>query len=122
MECSCNLSAPYAELSRELNLTYALIYLDIIVVFSDTKKEHIKHLAAVFQRFQEHGLKLKPSKCHFFQKEINYLGYHVSAEGMKPSMDNVEGIAEMAPPRQRQESFGSWAPPDSTEGLSKATP
>ena len=83
----------------ELNLTYTLIYLDDIVVFSDTEKEHVKRLAAVFEQFREHGLKLKLSKCHFIQKEINYLGHHVSAEGMKTGMDNVEGIAEMVPPK-----------------------
>ena len=44
------------------------------VVFSDTEKEHVKRLAAVFEHFREHGLKLKPSKCEFFKEEINYLG------------------------------------------------
>ena len=83
----------------ELNLTYALIYLDNIVIFSDTEKEYVKHLAAVFEQFWEHCLKLKPSKCHFFRKKINYLSHHISAEGMKPGMDNVEGIAETAPPK-----------------------
>ena len=99
----CNAPATFQHLMQnclgELNLTYALIYLDDIVVFSNTEKEHVKHLAAVFEWFREHGLKLKLSKCHFFQKEINYLGHHVSAEEMKPGMDNVEGIAEMAPPK-----------------------
>ena len=83
----------------ELNLTYTLIYLDDIIIFSETQKEHVKCLAAVFEWFWEHGLKLKLSKCHFFQKEINYLSHHVSAKGMKPGMDNVEGITEMAPPK-----------------------
>ena len=55
-------------------------------------------MAAGFERFQEHGLKLKLSKCNFFRKEINYLGHRVSADGMKPGTENVEGIAEMAPP------------------------
>ena len=99
----CNAPVTFQRLMQnclgELNLTYALIYLDDIVIFSDTKEEHVKHLAAIFEWFWEHGLKLKPSKCHFFQKEISYLGHHVSAEGMKPGMDNVEGIAEMAPPQ-----------------------
>ena len=99
----CNAPATFQYLMQnclgELNLTYTLIYLDDIVIFSDTKKEHVKQLAAVFEWFREHGLKLKPLKCHFFHKEINYLGHHVSAEGMKPGMDNVEGIAEMAPPK-----------------------
>ena len=104
MPCGlCNAPATFQHLMQfclgMLNLTYALIYLDNIVVFSDTEKEHVKHLAAVFEWFREHGLKLKLSKCHFFRKEINYLGHHVSAERMKPGMDNVEGIAEMAPPK-----------------------
>ena len=98
----CNAPATFQRLMQnclgELNLTYALIYLDDIVVFSDSEAEHVKRLAAVFERFQEHGLKLKPSKCNFFRKEISYLGHRVSADGMKPGTENVEGIAEMAPP------------------------
>ena len=83
----------------EVNLTYALIYLDDIIIFSDTEEEHVKRLAAVFERFREHALKLKLSKCHFFWKEINYLSHYVSTEGMKPGIDNEEGIAEMVPPK-----------------------
>ena len=100
----CNAPATFQCLMQnclgDLNLTYTLIYLDDIVIFLDTEKEHIKQLAAVFEWFREYGLKLKLSKCHFFCKEINYLSHHVSTEGMKPGMDNVEGIAKMAPPRQ----------------------
>ena len=98
----CNAPATFQRLMQnclgELNLTYALIYLDDIVVFSDSEAEHVKCLAAVFERFQEHGLKLKPSKCNFFRKEINYLGHRISADGMRPGTENMEGIAEMAPP------------------------
>ena len=98
----CNAPATFQRLMQnclgELNLTYALIYLDDIVVFSDTEKEHVKRLAAVFECFREHGLKLKPSKCEFFKEEINYLGHRVSADGMKPGTDNLDGIAAMAPP------------------------
>ena len=98
----CNAPATFQCLMQnclgELNLTYALIYLDDIVVFSNTEKEHVKRLAAVFEHFCEHGLKLKPSKCEFFKEEINYLGHRVSADGMKPGTDNLDGIAAMAPP------------------------
>ena len=98
----CNAPATFQRLMQnclsELNLTYALIYLDDIVVFSDTEKEHVKRLAAVFERFRKHGLKLKPSKCEFFKEEINYLGHRVSVDGMKPGTDNLDGIAAMAPP------------------------
>ena len=99
----CNAPATFQCLMQnclgELNLIYAPIYHDDIVIFLDTEKEHVKRLAAVFEQFREHGLKLKLSKYHFFCKEINYLSHHVSTEGMKPGMDNVEGIAKMAPPK-----------------------
>ena len=62
----------------ELNLMYCVIYLDDVIVFSCTEKEHLEHLCMVFKRFQEFNLKLKPSKCSFFQSEIMYLAHHIS--------------------------------------------
>ena len=98
----CNTPATFQRLMQnclgELNLTYALIYLDDVIVFSRTEEKHLTRLWAVFEQFWEHGLKLKPSKCHFLQKEITFLGHKVSEEGMKPGDDGLRGIAEMAPP------------------------
>ena len=51
----------------------------------------------MLERFLEHGLKLKPSKCHFFQTGINYLGHKVSKDGMMPGTNNIKSIVEMAP-------------------------
>ena len=103
MPCKlCNALATFQRLMQnclgELNFTYALIYLDDVIIFSQTEEEHLTQLRAVFERFWEHGLKLKPSKCHFLQKEITFLGHKVSEEGMKPGDDGLRGIAEMAPP------------------------
>ena len=96
----CNAPATFQQLMQnclgELNLTYVLIYLDDIIVFSQMEEEHLTWLQAVFKWFWEHGLKLKPSKCHFLQKEITFLGHRVSEEGMKLGDDGLKGIAEMA--------------------------
>ena len=83
----------------ELNLTYALIYLDDVIVFSRTEEEHLHRLRVIFACFLEHSLKLKPSKCHFLQDEITFLGHEISAEGMKPGTASLKAIAEMAPPK-----------------------
>ena len=99
----CNTPATFQRLMQnclgELNLIYALIYLDDVIVFSQTEEEHLHCLQVVFARFLEHGLKLKPSKCHFLQDEITFLGHEILAEGMKPGMVNLKAIVEMAPPR-----------------------
>ena len=90
----CNALATFQRLMQnclgELNLTYALIYLDDVIVFSRTEEEHLHHLRVVFGQFLEHGLKLKPSKCHFLQDQIRFLGHEISANGMKPGMANLE--------------------------------
>ena len=99
----CNTPATFQRLMQnclgELNLTYALIYLDNMIVFSRTEEEHLHRLRVVFGWFLEHGLKLKPSKCHFLQDKITFLGHEISADGMKLGMVNLKAIAEMAPPK-----------------------
>ena len=81
----------------ELNLTYCLIYLDDVIIFSKTEEEHLEWMHVVFDRFREHGLKLKPSKCEVFKTEINYLAHHVSKKGVLPSKKNLEAIARCPP-------------------------
>ena len=82
----------------ELNLTYCLIYLDDVIIFSRTEEEHLERMRVVFDCLREHGLKLKPSKCDVFKTEINYLAHHVSKKGVFPSKKNLEAIAECPPP------------------------
>ena len=98
----CNAPATFQHLMQnclgELNLTYTLIYLDDVIVYSKTEDEHLVCLRAVLEQFMENSLKLKPSKCNFFCTEINYLGHKVSAAGMEPGTEGLKGIAEIAPP------------------------
>ena len=78
----CNAPPTFQRLMQnclgELNLTYCLIYLDDVIVFSDTPDEHLWRMRVVFDHLREHGLKLKLSKCEVFKSEINYLAHHVS--------------------------------------------
>ena len=98
----CNAPAmfqrPMQNCPGELNSTYALIYLDNVIVFSQTKEDHLHCLRVVFSWFLEHVLKLKPSKCHFLQDETTFLGHEVSAEGMKPGTANLKASTEIALP------------------------
>ena len=97
----CNAPATFQRLMQnclgELNLTYALVYLDDVKVYSRTEEDHLRQLQAMFECFYEHRLKLKPSKCSFLRKQITFLGHKISADGMKPGTLNLKGIAEMAP-------------------------
>ena len=98
----CNAPATFQHLTqntlRELNLMYCVIYLDDIIVFGCTGEEHLEHLHMVFERFWEFNLKLKPSKCSFFQSEIMYLAHHISQRGILPSQENVQAMQEFPMP------------------------
>ena len=98
----CNTPPTFQRLMQnclgELNLTYCLIYLDDVIVFSETPDEHLRRMRVVFDHLWEHGLKLKPSKCEVFKLEINYLAHHVSRKGVLPSKKNLESIAQCPPP------------------------
>ena len=67
----------------DMHLKWVIIYLDDIIIFSKTPKEHIQRLRGVFQKLHEAGLKLKPKKCEFFKTRISYLGHIVSQSGIE---------------------------------------
>lgn len=60
---------------------HLLIYLDDVIVYSPDFNSFLRHLEHVFQRLQEHGLKLQPAKCRLFRREVRYLGHVVSEQG-----------------------------------------
>ena len=78
----------------DLNMRWCIVYLDDIIIFSDTKEEHLKRLEAVFQKLAAAGLKLKPSKCFLFREEIEYLGHVVSGKGISTNPKKVEAVTK----------------------------
>ena len=82
----CNAPATFQQLMQkcmgELNLIYCLIYLDDLIVFSQTVEEHLHCLHVMFDQLREYNLKLKPLRCSLFKEEINYLAHQVSKPGV----------------------------------------
>ena len=98
----CNAPAMFQCLMQnclgELNLQFALIYLDDVIVYSRMQEDHLTRLQAVLDRFAHLELKLKLSKCHFFKENITYLEHKISAKGMLPGQEGIQKIANMGPP------------------------
>ena len=69
-----------------------------LFVFSQTPEEHVHRLRAVFCKLRAASLKLKPSKCDFFKKEIKYLGHVVSKEGVSTDPDKIKAVTEWPQP------------------------
>ena len=78
---------------------FAIVYLDDIIIFSQTEEEHLKHLEIIFGRLKGAGLKLKGSMCSFMKLYIEYLGHLISEKGIEPMPDKLTAIKEMPAPR-----------------------
>ena len=82
----------------DLHLNWYIIYLDDVIAFSRTPEEHIAQLEAIFKKISDAGLKLKPSKCEFFKKQIHYLGHIVSNNGIETDPKTIEAIVKWPGP------------------------
>ena len=82
---------------------FAMGYLDDIIIYSRSEKEHLEHLEEIFIRLKAAGLKLKLEKCCFFKKHIQYLGHLISAEGIQPLPEKLESITKMPAPKNPKE-------------------
>jgi transposase InsO family protein len=79
------------------------VFLDDLIVASSTFKEHIENLRKVFDRLRTVGLKLKPKKCHFLQKKLEFLGHVVSEDGISPDESKTNKIRDFPTPKNGKE-------------------
>ena len=86
-----------------LNLQICLLYLDDIIVFSNSFQSHLDRLDIVLSKLREAGLKLKPSKCHLFHRQIKYLGHILSEEGIETDPDKVQKVRNWPVPKDRKQ-------------------
>jgi hypothetical protein len=68
------------------------IYLDDIIVWSDTVEDHIRDLRMILSTLRTASLFTNPKKCHFFKLEVDFLGHHISVRGIEAGNDKVEKI------------------------------
>jgi transposase InsO family protein len=73
---------------------FCIVYLDDILIFSKTKEEHDEHLQRICQRLREAELYAKPSKCQFYQTEIEFLGFIIGTKGIRMDPKRIETIKE----------------------------
>ncbi|CAK1586344.1 unnamed protein product [Parnassius mnemosyne] len=94
----CNVPATFERL-EELVLTgligdACLVYLDDIIIVGRTFEEHLHKLERVLMKIQSANLKLSPKKCSLFKRQVSFLGYVVSEEGIRTDPEKIAAVKE----------------------------
>ena len=98
-----------AGLKAECGKEFVSVYLDDVIIFSETLEDHVKHLRMVYERIREASLKLNPMKCKFVCDEVDYLGHLVTPAGLKPNNQNLDAVKHFPVPtnlRQLRQFLG----------------
>ena len=87
------------EVLKEFLGSFVIVYLDDILIFSKSLHEHIMHIGRVSKKLREEKLLINLKKRSFAKKELVYLGFVVSPEGLKMDPEKVKAILEWPTPR-----------------------
>ncbi|GFT72385.1 retrovirus-related Pol polyprotein from transposon 412 [Trichonephila clavipes] len=79
------------------------VYLDDIIIVGRSFEEHLKNIRRVLQKLKEGNMKLSPSRCHLFQREVIYFGYIISAEGVRTDPDKISAVKDWNCPTDVQQ-------------------
>ena len=85
---------------------FVLVYLDDVIIYSKTFKDHLLHLEEVLNRIRKANLRLKAEKCHFAAAELQFLGHVVGKEGVKPDPEKVDKMVNYPEPQNIRELRG----------------
>lgn len=96
----CNAGASY---QRMYPPDRTLAYMDDIIIFSKTWDSHIFDLINAFERMRTANISLQFSKCLFGSDCVDFLGYHLTQEGIKPKKNLLEAIMNFPKPENRKE-------------------
>jgi hypothetical protein len=90
-----------AEMMKPMeSLEYVRAYIDDLLCISrESFEDHLEKLEEVLKRLRDAGLKVNADKSTFCALEIEYLGYVLSKDGIKPQSNKVQAILAIQPPK-----------------------
>jgi hypothetical protein len=80
-------------LRQYLNI-FVIAYLDDIMIYSITLKEHVQHVSQILECLNQRNLRLKPKKCEFHREEVDFLGFVVGRHGIRMNLEKIKAVKE----------------------------
>jgi len=82
--------------------SFTIIYLDDILIASDSREEHIFHINYVLEKLKNVGFTLNLEKCEFFKPEIKFLGHKFDSIQAEMNDDTKKAIQDFETPRNKK--------------------
>jgi transposase InsO family protein len=82
---------------------FCIVYLDDILIYSNSEEEHETHVRMVLERLLKNGLYGKLEKCHFHVTEVGFVGFVVTPQGTRMEEDRVASVRDWPEPRNHKE-------------------
>jgi len=76
-----------------------VVYFDDILIYSQTKSDHVAYLREVLKILQQNKLYVNLKKCSFMTSSLLFLGFKVSADGIKVDEEKIRAIREWPTPQ-----------------------
>jgi len=77
---------------------FVCVYIDDLLVFSHSLKDHLSQLCLVMDRLRQAGLKLKSTKCYFIRQSVEFLGHVITPSGLKPNPRQIAAVHDFPEP------------------------
>ena len=84
-------------------LDFVHVYIDDVLIASNTLEEHMKHLHAVFNRLSDYGIVVNPEKCEFGVSSVEILGHSIDHKGIRPLPQKLSIIADYPVPQSLEQ-------------------
>ena len=94
---------------RELLDEGVIIYINDILIYSETEEEHIRLVQKVLEKLKKAHLCMAINKSHFHVKEVDYLGYVITDKGISLFPEKVRAVKAWNPPAPDATSAVKWA-------------
>lgn len=98
----CNAPASFQSLMNSIFCDciedFIVVYIDDLLIYSRSEDEHLEQLRIVLDLLREHQLYVGRKKCSFMQNETEYLGLHVSADGISVGPERIQAISDWPKP------------------------
>lgn len=82
---------------------YVVIYMDDILIPSKTFEEGLDRLGEVLKLLKDAGFTLKMEKCHFFRERIDFLGFEIDSNGVRPGLSKTEAVSKFPTPSSQHD-------------------